>query len=758
MSTDPNWSEDDYAIILKKRTKGVFDGDKAFQIFRGLTSHQSCLSLHPEFISYIITMFRFLISSKTPVVSESFLNTVKLHLTTYPLFDPERKKDRWKEEFGDLSLFGALKQVREGRLKTMAEDDALKFIDSYVYKKLGLQEGASLSKVIRKLLYLYFDVVKSELNVFPELLLYNFQGSLLTFPHTDDQGQRVMRPYATLAQAEALLYDCVSPQEVDRTFVFSIHPADCITMSHGNSWSSCHSFRNNGGYSMGAYQFGASSAALICYIPVSQGGETHLCLVDKVMRQLVFVSDEVNAFIQNIFYPKEENPEVWGVFVREYLMNLIGVAKFATNPWIYIPEEKAFNIPITYNLFKNPHASVPGAEATQVFEVRGIQKESFSLEQVYYRLAFHNLSHSEQALNDNALLHEGVYYPFAKPRGAGGIPSGTYYFDPNKKHFMYDPGPESRYRKKVLAYIDREGYVGYQDYAGKSIRFRYLKGEKKINFRLCPKEMENITCISTPIFSTGPRFSSSSRCGFCGTTTNVLDMGPLGTVCESCQTTRFFTCPICQEQLLRDQLGIPVGVSGTLYCEPCITSTEDEWKTCVYTGRLAHLPYSFLYKGERYYLTRANVEDTNVSLIDAYAGWCDYCGESHYKTEMYRYRCFNHIREENNYTVSDLKVLMKQRVLYIRFRGKEEVEACDRSPFGPINKAVLDPLLRLFDLFGLGIDTSGRFYLVPVSSRMPFVYFAQIIFDQDNYFDFKTGRPLGCASPVLSMNGEAFNE
>ena len=112
--------------------------------------------------------------------------------------------------------------------------------------------------------------------------------------------------------------DTVSTKKKKYKFVVSVNPADFVTMSHGNSWKSCHSFRNNGCYHAGCLSYANDSNTVIAYL-LPEDTEENYWAVNKIKRQLFFLGDNHEGIVQSKMYPDNGNNSLHQEFASEVI-------------------------------------------------------------------------------------------------------------------------------------------------------------------------------------------------------------------------------------------------------------------------------------------------------------------------------------------------------------------------------------------------------------------------------------------------------
>lgn len=108
--------------------------------------------------------------------------------------------------------------------------------------------------------------------------------------------------------------DALNPLTVNRTIVISLHPIDYLTMSFGNSWSSCHTIdkankRNmlngyHGQYSSGTMSYMLDGASIVCYTVDPKITEQYYT-APKITRQMFHYGQE--KLVQGRLYPQSND-------------------------------------------------------------------------------------------------------------------------------------------------------------------------------------------------------------------------------------------------------------------------------------------------------------------------------------------------------------------------------------------------------------------------------------------------------------------
>lgn len=96
--------------------------------------------------------------------------------------------------------------------------------------------------------------------------------------------------------------DAVNPLKVTRHTILSVHPIDFLTMSNGNSWTSCHSVINRGQYHSGTMSYMLDRSSFVYYtVDKSFSGEDYHNQ-QKLVRCMFHMSND--KIVQGRVYPQ----------------------------------------------------------------------------------------------------------------------------------------------------------------------------------------------------------------------------------------------------------------------------------------------------------------------------------------------------------------------------------------------------------------------------------------------------------------------
>lgn len=116
----------------------------------------------------------------------------------------------------------------------------------------------------------------------------------------------INRTFTNFEKEYAKLADAISVRKIKRTFVLSLNLLDFMSMSHGNSWTSCHSVENYGEYHGGCMSYALDNSTAIMYtLEGNVDDNVDLWTIPKVTRQLFMFDD--GWMIQSRCYPDYTN-------------------------------------------------------------------------------------------------------------------------------------------------------------------------------------------------------------------------------------------------------------------------------------------------------------------------------------------------------------------------------------------------------------------------------------------------------------------
>lgn len=97
--------------------------------------------------------------------------------------------------------------------------------------------------------------------------------------------------------------DALSSKTKTIKFVVSANICDYVTMSHGNSWSSCHSFKSYGGWHCGCLSYANDYVTLVVYGVDADTPNADIFDAPKIFRNLFMINEDQTEYIQSRIYP-----------------------------------------------------------------------------------------------------------------------------------------------------------------------------------------------------------------------------------------------------------------------------------------------------------------------------------------------------------------------------------------------------------------------------------------------------------------------
>lgn len=209
--------------------------------------------------------------------------------------------------------------------RIMKGDTSGEKLYSYLFKECHLSLGMKLSRAVTKMI----DYICNYFKVDYKSLTYTLDEQCKV---RNPEGGFSLTNNHTWEQAKAKLCDYLNPLTVDETFYISINPLDYLTMSHGTTWDSCHSLRDDGCYHSATGTTLADGSTVIVYtLPKDETPKNNFYKVNKQTRQMLFLADDLTGIFQQVFYPSRSTND--GDVVRNILQEMIAKYKNLPNLW-----------------------------------------------------------------------------------------------------------------------------------------------------------------------------------------------------------------------------------------------------------------------------------------------------------------------------------------------------------------------------------------------------------------------------------------
>lgn len=290
-----SWNEDELCLVIKDKVFRAPDQDKARDIFSRIIFNITGADY--DFSKMYDTIY-------------NLTNTLKT--------EPEQIDEGWFEDEN-------MKWAFRGNVSAS-------IIYSILYNKCHLSIGMKLSRALCKMI----DFVAKTLKVDYQALTYELDEQ--TKIRTEDGFTYTYKH--TWEQAKAKLCDYLSPLTVDETFYISINPLDYLTMSHGVSWGSCHSIRENGCYHAATTTTLADGSTVIVYtLRKDDTPKSKFWSINKCTRELVFLSEDLDGIFQQVFYPSRTTND--SELVRNILQSMLTSYTTKPNLWKKISYREA---------------------------------------------------------------------------------------------------------------------------------------------------------------------------------------------------------------------------------------------------------------------------------------------------------------------------------------------------------------------------------------------------------------------------------
>ena len=97
--------------------------------------------------------------------------------------------------------------------------------------------------------------------------------------------------------------DALTKRTKEVKYVVSANICDFVTMSHGNSWASCHSFKNHGGWHCGCLSYANDYVTLVTYAVEADAPDKDIYNQPKIFRNLFMLNEDQTEYIQSRVYP-----------------------------------------------------------------------------------------------------------------------------------------------------------------------------------------------------------------------------------------------------------------------------------------------------------------------------------------------------------------------------------------------------------------------------------------------------------------------
>lgn len=216
---------------------------------------------------------------------------------------------------------------------------------------VDIAEGQKVSKIINKLMK-QIVVVDSKYELEEDLTPYYqvVNATTLTDKTNDDD-----RDFESYNKIFAKLSDSINPLKIDRISVISLNFLDYATMSHGNSWSSCHYINSHnlyhqcdqtyeGQWKGGTLSYANDSTSIIFYILNKDYTGNDYCYQPKIQRQMFHYNIDDEILLQCRLYPATGVNSFERKQYRQLMQEIISKCSKSTNSWFTSRDKYKFDI------------------------------------------------------------------------------------------------------------------------------------------------------------------------------------------------------------------------------------------------------------------------------------------------------------------------------------------------------------------------------------------------------------------------------
>lgn len=231
-----------------------------------------------------------------------------------PLFDLLRKHPNWDEK-AKAVIIPAFEEIRESNNTNKYKKINELVCNCFSERDLdSFEEKIPCDNVVLLLADLAREQFIEESNplipvfnrAYPDLKIHNGQKASRVINKL--MGILGVNKHPNYNKYYAAFADACNPLTVKRTSVLSANWLDFMTMSNGNSWSSCHGITPtasyDGCYKAGCMSYGNDDTSLIFYT-IEEGHTEDYFAVKKITRQIIFW--EYPVMVQERLYPQSND-------------------------------------------------------------------------------------------------------------------------------------------------------------------------------------------------------------------------------------------------------------------------------------------------------------------------------------------------------------------------------------------------------------------------------------------------------------------
>lgn len=169
----------------------------------------------------------------------------------------------------------------------------------------------------------------------------NEKGQKIDLTLVEDEHEKGNRNFQSFEKLFAKLSDALNPLCAKRKVLISVNILDCLTMSHGNSWSSCHYINSSGLYhkdenvyegsnKAGTLSYSNDSVSMCFYTLDESYNGTEYHLQPKINRQMFFYKG--GKLLQSRLYPNHCDEQMIDKF-RSIVQNIIAECEGVPSKW-----------------------------------------------------------------------------------------------------------------------------------------------------------------------------------------------------------------------------------------------------------------------------------------------------------------------------------------------------------------------------------------------------------------------------------------
>lgn len=251
-------------------------------------------SVEPQSIEKVLTVW----NKNKRTLFRAFGKKLSITFPIHQKVNSSYRKNKWRELYSPFIIYGKddLKFFKFDPRNHIFINRLMEWLRDEQYEKLSL---SALKNIVEYTKYCYIENGKTN----EDKVFINGSGKILKIP----SGTKIMRAIRKVLQYYNFPYmesfnkwrDDISvintDKEINAELVFSINPADFITMSDNKSgWTSCMSWIDNGSYSTGTIEMLNSNLAVVVYLRNPQSfNYNDIEIPNKSWRTLVFIHKQI---------------------------------------------------------------------------------------------------------------------------------------------------------------------------------------------------------------------------------------------------------------------------------------------------------------------------------------------------------------------------------------------------------------------------------------------------------------------------------